>query len=37
MSTLDETDGAGDKNTELEALRALAYEGTRAEVVKNFR
>jgi hypothetical protein len=37
MTTLDETDGEGGENIELEALRALAYEGTRAEVAGNFR
>lgn len=37
MTTLDETDGAGGDNVELEALRALAYEGTRAEIAQNFR
>jgi hypothetical protein len=37
MTTLDETDGKGGENIELEALRALAYEGTRAEVAQNFR
>jgi hypothetical protein len=37
MTTLDETDGQGGVNEELEALRALAYEGTRAEVAGNFR
>jgi hypothetical protein len=37
MTTLDETDGKGGVNEELEAFRALAYEGTRAEVAGNFR
>lgn len=37
MTTLDETDGEGGTNIELEAIRALAYEGTRAEVAANFR
>lgn len=37
MTTLDETDGEGGENIELEALKALAYEGTRAEVAGNFR
>ncbi|KAF2007704.1 TPR repeat protein-like protein [Amniculicola lignicola CBS 123094] len=37
MTTLDETDGEGGENIQLEALRALAYEGTRAEVAENFR
>ena len=37
MTELDETDGDGGDNIELEALRALAYEGTRAEIAQNFR
>ncbi|KAF2012345.1 TPR repeat protein-like protein [Aaosphaeria arxii CBS 175.79] len=37
MSTLDETDGEGGENIHLEALKALAYEGTKAEVAENFR
>ncbi|OCL08221.1 TPR repeat protein-like protein [Glonium stellatum] len=37
MTTLDETDGEGGENVMLEALKALAYEGTRAEVAENFR
>lgn len=37
MTSLDETDGAGGANIELEALKALAYEGTRAEISGNFR
>lgn len=37
MTTLDETDGEGGENTELEALKALAYEGTKAEIAENFR
>jgi tetratricopeptide (TPR) repeat protein len=37
MTSLDETDGEGGENVELEALKALAYEGTRAEVAENFR
>lgn len=37
MTSLDETDGGGGENIELEALKALAYEGTRAEVSQNFR
>lgn len=37
MTTLDETDGEGGQNDALEALRALAYEGTRAEIAENFR
>lgn len=37
MTELDETDGAGGSNTDLDALRALAYEGTRAQVADGFR
>ncbi|KAK7183412.1 hypothetical protein DPSP01_000461 [Paraphaeosphaeria sporulosa] len=37
MTTLDETDGEGGQNDALEALKALAYEGTKAEVAENFR
>lgn len=37
MTTLDETDGDGGENIGLEALKALAYEGTRADVAGNFR
>lgn len=37
MTTLDETDGEGGENVALEALKALAYEGTRTEVAENFR
>ncbi len=37
MTTLDETNGEGGENVELEALKALAYEGTRAETAQNFR
>ncbi|KAB8345881.1 hypothetical protein FH972_022936 [Carpinus fangiana] len=37
MTQLDETDGKGGSNTELDALRALAYEGTRAQVADGFR
>ncbi|KAF2477808.1 TPR repeat protein-like protein [Lindgomyces ingoldianus] len=37
MTTLDETDGDGGENLALEALKALAYEGTRAEIAENFR
>ncbi|KAF2835200.1 TPR repeat protein-like protein [Patellaria atrata CBS 101060] len=37
MTTLDETDGEGGENVELEALKALVFEGTRAEVAANFR
>jgi len=37
MTSLDDTDGEGGENIELEALKALAYEGTRAEIAQNFR
>lgn len=37
MTSLDETDGEGGENIELEALKAIAYEGTRAEIAQNFR
>lgn len=37
MTTLDETDGEGGENDALEALKALAYEGTKAEISENFR
>lgn len=37
MTSLDETDGEGGENIALEALKALAYEGTRAENAQNFR
>ena len=37
MTTLDETDGEGGENVALEALKALAYEGTRFEIAENFR
>ncbi|KAF2640277.1 TPR repeat protein-like protein [Massarina eburnea CBS 473.64] len=37
MTTLDETDGAGGENVALEAMKALAYEGTKAEIAENFR
>lgn len=37
MTSLDETDGAEGENVHLEALKALAYEGTRAEIAQNFR
>ena len=37
MTTLDETDGEGGENVMLEAIKALAYEGTKAEVAQNFR
>lgn len=37
MTTLDETDGEGGENVMLEAIKALAYEGSKAEVAANFR
>lgn len=37
MTTLDETDGEAGENMDLEALKALAYDGTRAEIAQNFR
>ncbi|KAF1942471.1 TPR-like protein [Clathrospora elynae] len=37
MTSLDETDGQGGENLALEALKAMAYEGTRAEIAENFR
>lgn len=37
MTSLDETNEEGDENVQLEALKALAYEGTRGEVAGNFR
>lgn len=37
MTSLDETDGEGNDNGLLDAIKALAYEGTRAEVAANFR
>jgi hypothetical protein len=37
MTSLDDTDGEGGENMMLEALKAMAYEGTRAEIAENFR
>ncbi|CAO2654217.1 Nn.00g109500.m01.CDS01 [Neocucurbitaria sp. VM-36] len=37
MTSLDETDGEGGENIALEALKAMAYEGTHAEIAENFR
>jgi hypothetical protein len=37
MTNLDDTDGDGGENIALEALKAMAYEGTRAEIAENFR
>jgi len=37
MTKLDETDGEGGQNMELEALKALAYEGEPHEIAENFK
>ncbi|CAI4055689.1 HSP70/90 family co-chaperone CNS1 SKDI_02G2650 [Saccharomyces kudriavzevii IFO 1802] len=37
MTKLDETDGAGGENVELEALKALAYEGEPHEIAGGFK
>ncbi|EGW34777.1 uncharacterized protein SPAPADRAFT_132884 [Spathaspora passalidarum NRRL Y-27907] len=37
MTKLDETDGEGGENAELEALRSLAYEGEPHEIATNFK
>jgi len=37
MTELDESDGAEGSNVELDALKALAYEGTRTEVAGGFK
>ncbi|EME42587.1 hypothetical protein DOTSEDRAFT_73430 [Dothistroma septosporum NZE10] len=37
MTSLDETDGEGGENVMLEAIKALAHEGTKVEVAENFR
>ena len=37
MTSIDESDGAGGENVELEALKALAYEGPPLEVTANFK
>lgn len=37
MTELDETDGQGGENTELEALKSLAYEGEPEEIATNFK
>lgn len=37
MTTLDETDGEGGDNPGLDAMKALAYDGSRVEVAENFR
>ncbi|SMR55920.1 unnamed protein product [Zymoseptoria tritici ST99CH_3D1] len=37
MTSLDETDGEGGENMLLEAIKAIAFEGTPLEVATNFR
>ncbi|KAI5966606.1 CNS1 [Candida theae] len=37
MTKLDETDGEGGENIELEALKSLAYEGEPDEIATNFK
>ncbi|QLL34760.1 hypothetical protein HG536_0H01350 [Torulaspora globosa] len=37
MTKLDNTDGEGGENKELEALKALAYEGEPHEIAENFK
>ncbi|RLV93079.1 Hsp70/Hsp90 co-chaperone CNS1 [Spathaspora sp. JA1] len=37
MTKLDETDGEGGENSELEALKSLAYEGEPHEIATNFK
>lgn len=37
MTKLDDTDGEGGENVQLEALKALAYEGEPHEVAENFK
>ncbi|CCF58450.1 hypothetical protein KAFR_0E02980 [Kazachstania africana CBS 2517] len=37
MTKLDDTDGDGGSNMELEALKALAYEGEPHEIAENFK
>ena len=37
MTELDETDGAGGENIALEAIRALAHEGSAVEVAQSFK
>ncbi|RPA80387.1 TPR-like protein [Ascobolus immersus RN42] len=37
MKTLDNSDGNGGDNVELEALKALAYEGNPTEIATNFK
>ena len=37
MTELDDTDGEGGENTELEALKTLAYDGEPNEIATNFK
>ena len=37
MTKLDETDGDGGENVNLEALKSLAYEGDPDEIASNFK
>lgn len=37
MTKLDESDGSGGQNMELEALKALAYDGEPIEIAENFK
>ncbi|PNS15393.1 Hsp70/Hsp90 co-chaperone cns1 [Sphaceloma murrayae] len=37
MTNLDDANGVDGENLQLEALRAMAYEGTKAEIAGNFR
>lgn len=37
MTKLDESDGSGGQNMELEALKALAYDGEPQEIAENFK
>ena len=37
MTELDETDEQGNENVALEAIKAMAYEGSKAEQAENFR
>lgn len=37
MTKLDNSDGDGGENVELEALKALAYEGEPHEIAENFK
>ncbi|KAI9891959.1 MAG: hypothetical protein M1814_002153 [Vezdaea aestivalis] len=37
MTSIDESDGKGGENIDLQALKALAYDGTPLEIADNFR